>query len=89
MSAADGWSIQLSMGEHDGQTYAEARLIMKDDDHLVGRGAAHRNPADMNVTEIGEEIALARALTDLGHRLLNAAATEIEAITHERARLHS
>ena len=88
MSAVDRWSVELSIGEDDGDTHAEARLFMKDDDRLSGRGRARRNPADRNVTEIGEQIAVARALSDLAHRLLNSAASEIEAITHERARLH-
>jgi hypothetical protein len=38
--------------------------------------------------QIGEEIAAARALSDLAHRLLSYAAGQIEDITHERARLH-
>jgi Rv2632c-like len=88
MSTADRWSVRLSIGEQDGETRAEARLVMEDDDHLVGRGTARRNPADPNVTEIGEHIALARALSDLAHRLLSAAAGEVEAVTHEPARLH-
>jgi hypothetical protein len=36
---------------------------------------------------IGEEIAAARALSDLAHQLLSDAAGQIEGITHERARL--
>lgn len=88
MSEIDRWSVELSIGEHDGETHAQARLIMKNDEPLFGRGKARRNPADPYVTEIGEEIAVARALSDLSHKLLNAAAMDIEAITHERARLH-
>jgi hypothetical protein len=88
MSTVDRWSIELSIGELDGETHAEARLVMKDDDHLSGRGTARRNPADPNVTQIGEEIALARALSDLAHQLLSTASADIEAVTHDRARLH-
>jgi Rv2632c-like len=89
MSMAERWSVKLSVGESDDETHAEARLIMDGDDHLSGRGTARRNPADENVTKIGEEIAVARALSDLGHRLLRTAAADVEAMTHERARLHS
>ncbi|HUK71826.1 MAG TPA: DUF1876 domain-containing protein [Streptosporangiaceae bacterium] len=88
MGMADSWSVKLSVDEIDGETHAEARLIVQDDDHLFGRGTARRNPADPNVTEIGEHIALARALSDLAHKLLETAAGEVEAVTHERARLH-
>ena len=88
MSTAGRWSVKLSVSELDGETHAEARLISEDNDHLSGRGTARRNPADQNVTKIGEQIAVARALSDLAHGLLHAAATDIEAITHERAELH-
>lgn len=88
MNMADRWSVQLSIGEHDGETDAQARLAMNNGDHLSGRGKARRNPADPNVTRIGEEIAVARALSDLAHKLLSTAASEIESVTHERAQLH-
>lgn len=37
---------------------------------------------------IGEQIAAARALSDLAGKLLHAAAADIEGITHERSHLH-
>jgi len=55
---------------------------------MVGHGLARRNPDDQQVTQIGEEIAAARALSDLSHQLLSYAAGQIEEITHERAHLH-
>ena len=88
MSTAERWLVELSVDELDDETHAEARLIVGDADHLVGRGEARRNPADQNVTRIGEEIAVARALSDLAHKLLHTAATDVEALTHEHARLH-
>jgi hypothetical protein len=39
------------------------------------------------VPEIGDEIAAARALSDLGHRLIHAATEDVEAVTGEAARL--
>ena len=33
--------------------------------------------------EIGDELAVARALSDLGHQPLDAAASDIEHITHQ------
>jgi hypothetical protein len=44
---------------------------------------ARRNPADDNVAEIGDELAAARALSDLGHQLLVATACDIQAVTHQ------
>lgn len=54
---------------------------------LTGVGRAKLNPADDDIPEIGDELATARALTDLGHRLLLTAAKDIEAVTDERVRL--
>src|SRR5436309_2392205 len=63
MSAADRWSVELSIREHEGDTRADARLVMDNDPHLLGHGTAPRNPSDPNVMEIGEKIAVARALS--------------------------
>ena len=84
------WSIDIFIDEHDDErtTHAEARLHTQDKTHLIGRGAAHRNPADTEIAEIGDELAAARALSDLAHKLLDAAASDIEAITHKPAHVH-
>ena len=85
------WRVDIYVDEHedDRTTRAEARLHTGDNTHLVGTGAAHRNPTDTEIAEIGDELAVARALSDLAHKLLHAAASDIEAITHERVQLHS
>jgi len=82
------WSVRLSVSERDGGTEAEAGLQMSQGEVLTGHGSARRNPADQNVTKIGEELAVARALSDLAHRLLHVATADVEAVTHERAHLH-
>ena len=87
MSRADRWSVELTIWEHEDETRADARLVMDDGAHVLGHGTARRPPRDPNVTEIGERIAVARALSDLAHLLLGSAAAELEDITHERARL--
>ena len=84
----DQWPVSITLREQDRETLADAYLTRNDGIKVSGRGVARRNPDDREVTEIGEEIAAARALSDLAHKLLSAAAGEIEAITHERARLH-
>ena len=88
MNRNDQWSVSLSVAEADGQTRAEARLAMADDEQLTGTGDARLNPADTDVWMIGAEIAVARALSDLAAKLLHTAATGIEEMTHERAYLH-
>ena len=87
MATTDSWRVEISLREDDRVTRAEARLT-RDGIGMVGNGLAHRNPDDRAVTQIGEEIAAARALSDLAHQLLSYAAGQIEEITHERAHLH-
>lgn len=87
MNTLEEWTLTLSVSERDGGTEAEARLLMPHGADLTGHGSARRNPADQNVTKIGEELAAARALSDLAHRLLHVAAVDVEAVTHERAHL--
>jgi len=87
MSTGECWSVALTVQEHEGQTRAEARLDLGDDAHLLGHGAARRNPSDPNVLEIGEKIAMARALSDVAHMLLGSAAAQLEDITHQAAHL--
>ncbi len=88
MSTAERWSVALTVQEHEGQTRAEVRMDLGDDAHLLGHGAARRNPIDPNVLEIGEKIAVARALSDVAHLLLGSAAAQLEDITHQEAHLH-
>jgi len=86
MTTADRWPVEISLHEEDGKTRAEARLT-REDLGLIGHGLARRNPHDQEVTQIGGEIAAARALSDLAHQLLDEAAWQIESITHKRAHL--
>ncbi|CKO21856.1 Domain of uncharacterised function (DUF1876) [Mycobacterium tuberculosis] len=53
----------------------------------MGVGLARLNPADRNVPEIGDELSVARALSDLGKRMLKVSTHDIEAVTHQPARL--
>jgi len=86
MTSIDSWPVEISLREEDGKTLAEARLT-GGGAGMVGHGVARRNPHDQAVTQIGEEVAAARALSDLAHQLLNQAAEQIESITHERSHL--
>jgi len=88
MNLNEDWLVSLSVTETDGQTCAEARLVIPGNDQLAGHGQARRNPADREVSRIGAQIAAARALSDLAGQLLHAAAAAIEDSTHERAHLH-
>lgn len=88
MTRTKRWSVDIYIDEHDDDTTrAEARLQTPDHTHLKGVGTARRNPSDVNVPEIGDELAVARALTDLGRVLLRTTAEDIEDVTHENVRL--
>ncbi|HXW87134.1 MAG TPA: DUF1876 domain-containing protein [Streptosporangiaceae bacterium] len=86
MTTIESWPVEISLREEDGKTLAEAELT-RGGTGLIGHGLARRNPDDREVTQIGEEVAAARALSDLAHQLLGDAAGQIEDITHERAHL--
>jgi hypothetical protein len=94
MTTADHWSVEIELRGDERETTAEARLTAVEAGDIKGRlgdlrgaGRARRNPRDESVPQIGEELAAARALSDLAHRLLDAAAHDIERYTHEPANL--
>lgn len=87
MDTSKRWRVDIFLDEHEGKTRAEARLHNPDETGLVGTGLARRNPRDDEVPEIGDELAAARALADLAHQLLDAAAADIEQSTHRPAYL--
>lgn len=78
------WTVEVSIDEHQGLTRAKARLRWRERE-TVGVGMARLNPADRDVAEIGDELAVARALSDLGNRIKAEAAEDIESVTHEPA----
>ena len=82
-----GWHIEVEFQEDDMRTEAAARLRLRDGVELRARGTARRSPDDPAQPQIGEEIAAARALSDLVHQLLDKAATQIEEATHKPAHL--
>ncbi|HJQ45785.1 MAG TPA: DUF1876 domain-containing protein [Amycolatopsis sp.] len=81
------WTVDVIIDEHGDRTRAKARLRNPGESDLVGIGTARLNPADANVPEIGDELAVSRALSDLAHKLLDVAAEDIEQTTHQAAHL--
>lgn len=73
------WQVQVFLTEDGDATHAEAVLRTRDQTDLRGVGRARRNPVDPSVPEIGDELAAARALSDLAHKLLEVAAHDIDA----------
>ncbi|MGX1848904.1 DUF1876 domain-containing protein [Streptomyces sp. NPDC055299] len=78
MTGTKTWNAEISITEIDSEVRAEARLRGKDGGQLVGQGTARCNPADENVPDIGDELAVARAMSDLSHQLIQRAAHDIE-----------
>ena len=76
-SASWAWTVEIIFTEEDEKTRADALLSGPSED-LRGWGRSRRNPQDPDLPAVGEEIAAARALTDLAHHLLEAAAHRIE-----------
>jgi hypothetical protein len=82
-----GWHIETEFHEDDVHTRAATLLRLPDGTELTAHGHAKRNSADPAQPRIGEEIAAARSLSDLAHQLLDKAAGEIEATTHQPVHL--
>ncbi|MEU7379349.1 MULTISPECIES: dsRBD fold-containing protein [unclassified Streptomyces] len=73
------WRLSLYLSEHDPDT--TARIVLDTGDNVMEtRAEARRNPYDMAVPEIGDELAAGRALIALGRELLRAAAGDIDAV---------
>lgn len=87
MVEAKRWHVEIFIDEHDDRTRATARLQTGDETHLTDVGLARCNPDDTNVPEIGDELAVSRALSRLAHKLLDAVTEDIEAVTHRPAKL--
>jgi hypothetical protein len=81
---AKTWHVRIDISEQDGTTHATARLDTGSRTSLTGAGEARLNPADPDVPEIGDELAAARALSHLGHTLLEAAADDMTQVLHTK-----
>jgi hypothetical protein len=78
MHEAKRWSVTIHIDEHEGRTRARAQVHTRDGAGPVAVGTARLDPAEHDVPEIGEELAVARALTELGKGLLEAAAADVD-----------
>ncbi len=81
-SQPKNWTVKIEIDEHSGRTRATARLRYRDRD-AVGVGYARVNPADRDIADIGDELAVGRALSDLARQLMAVTAAHIEAVTRQ------
>jgi hypothetical protein len=77
------WHIDMDFQEvGDKDTRTAASLRLPDSTELHAEGHARRHPKDPMQTQVGEELAAARALNELARLLLAKAADDIEKVTH-------
>jgi hypothetical protein len=82
------WTVNVVLSEEGDLTRADAVLDGGAADEVRGFGRAKRAPNDPSVPLIGDELATARALSDLAHRLLETAASRIEAFEGHPVNVH-
>lgn len=80
----DQWSITVRFEENGVRTAAHVTLSAGER-RLNAHGSARRNPLDPDLPRVGEELALARALSSLAHELVGDAIDCLEAATGEPA----
>ena len=81
------WSVNVAFTEDGDRTRADAILELASQ-RFHGYGAAKRAPEDPRMPVIGQDLAAARALSDLSHQLLQAAAQRIEEHEGHPVNLH-
>lgn len=70
--------LNLHLSEDETETMAFATLTLRGD-HFEAVGKARRNPIDPPLPVVGEELAIARALSELATNVTEAANQKIEA----------
>jgi hypothetical protein len=81
------WRVEIAFTEEDQRTRADALLELASQ-RFHGFGQAKRAPDDPSVPVIGQDLAAARALSDLSHQLLQAAAERIEEFEGRPVKVH-
>ncbi len=81
------WRVNVAFTEEGDRTRADAVLELANQ-RYHGFGQAKRAPEDPSVPVIGQDLAAARALSDVAHQLLHAAAERIEAYEGHSIELH-
>jgi Domain of unknown function (DUF1876) len=77
------WHVRVDVFEDGDNTTAHAVLVDEQAQPLEAHGSARRLPGQVSVPEIGDEVAVGRALKFLAARLLAGAAEDVAALSHE------
>jgi Rv2632c-like len=87
MTDARVFTVEIEV--HDRPTETEAKALLDlSGDIRGGWGRARRHPADPDRPSVGEELAVARALSDLARHLADEVEAKIEATEGERPHVH-
>lgn len=78
------WSVRVTIFEQGDDTTATVALLADSPEALTARGTTHRSGSDAALPQIGDEVAVARALRRLADHLLTRVEREIEDTTGER-----
>jgi hypothetical protein len=78
MNTHKRWTVEILINEHDHKTRALARLDTHDDQHTHGQGIARRSTIDTNPPQICDQLAVARALSELANKLAARAGRNLE-----------
>jgi hypothetical protein len=81
------WTVRVSIFESADDTSARAVLVADAPQRLVATGESHRSHRDEPVAEIGDEVAVARALRHLADTLMEAAEDDIASMTGQDAQV--
>lgn len=75
------WTVRVTIFEKGDDTTATVALLADSPEAVTAKGASHRSSDDPDVTHIGDEVAVARALRRLADDLLVTAEHDIEEAT--------
>ncbi|NUP53336.1 MAG: DUF1918 domain-containing protein [Catenulispora sp.] len=78
------WQVTVSVVEYDGGETKAHVVVHTGTRDLQAHGRAQRLAGDVDVPEIGDEVAVGRAMLALGEELLDQAALDIEEIEGHR-----
>lgn len=74
---AQSWTMRVDFDRRDGETRATAHLAPGDRHELSATGIAYLEPGGHHLSEAGDELAAAMALSKLAHFLMEAAANDV------------
>lgn len=79
MNTHKRWRVEILINDDDHKTQAHARLDTHDDLHTHGQGSARRSPIDTNSSQLRDQLAAARALSELANKLAARAGRDLQA----------